>query len=139
MRAEEGMRENLWDDRGGAHGRRGRPGGGGGGYFGDDFTDHLPVEMKCHFWPMQNRRTTPQVGGEEQIVLPQIEKLAVPGREAKELRKKWHELLQARLRDHQSEQRLCGMGGHHSHVPGNKQGSTGTAEGSGQTTTLEGT
>ena len=83
----------------GHRGRAGRRGAPGGSVHWDDFTDHLPVEMHCHFWPTQDRTTSRPENGAENIVLPQVEKLAVPGREAKELRKKWHELLQARIRD----------------------------------------
>ena len=91
------MRGNLWAGREGVTG----VGRGNGGHQEAAFTGMilLPVEMHCHFWPMQDRTTSRPENGAENIVLPQVEKLAVPGREAKELRKKWHELLQARIRD----------------------------------------
>ena len=77
-------------------------------YIGMIFTDHLPVEVRCHFWPTQDRTTSRQENGEDNIVLPQVEKLAVPGRGARELRKKWHELLQASVRDHKANKGYLG-------------------------------
>ena len=65
--------------------------------------DHLPVEMKCHFWAVQAR---PQANSEQPQgtpCRPRMDRLAVPGAEARQLKQRWRAALTERMQSWEGE------------------------------------
>ena len=73
----------------------------------DDYTDHLPIELQCHFWPHWERQGVNGGVVRNQVALkPYISLLTAPGEMAKRKRSEWREALNANMRALGSEDRL---------------------------------
>ena len=59
----------------------------------DDFTDHLPVEIKFHYWARFAPRPTDPVTAPR----PQVNRLALPGEQSHFLQQHWHRQLDQAL------------------------------------------
>ena len=73
----------------------------------DDYTDHLPIELHCHFWPHWERQGVNGGVVRNQVApKPYISLLTAPGEMAKRKRSEWREALNANMRALGSEDRL---------------------------------